>query len=141
MPDSSPARIVSIKVVGSSLPPCSAKLAARDRPASTSFAIFISIFFSGLSVVLSAMRWTVRAMGMPARRMMENWLHITVKALLLSLEPPISMFRRPGLSGSISLSFSTMLHVCLIWSTASSSSNPSTMPETFSPSLEMAVYL
>ena len=90
LPDSSPARTVSMKVTGNSLRPRSVKDVASDRPLSTSLATCSSMRLRGLSVILSAISSTVREMGMPARSMTENWLHISVKALSLSLLPPMS---------------------------------------------------
>ena len=83
--------MVSRNVTGNSFPPRSAKLTDSERPPSTSLATCSSMRLRVLSVILSAINSTVRLMGMPAFNMTANWLHISVKALSLSLFPPRSM--------------------------------------------------
>ena len=142
-PDSSPARMVSINVGGSLFSPRSVKLPESERPASTSRATPRRIFFSCRSAVFSPISCTALPIGTPARRMMANWLHISVSALASGRPVPISLLRSPPSSSrsTTGVSFKTISQVLRTRSAASNSLKPSTTPVTRCPSREIAEYL
>jgi hypothetical protein len=136
-PDSSPARMVSTKVAGSVLLRIS-KPEARLYPAATSAATLFKSSLSALLSACSATSSTVRTIGMPEARMIENCWQMSASSLPLILRFVGSPSSTPSFT---SLRLSTLAQFSRRRMTASSLSCASITPRISTPEWEIALYL
>jgi len=129
--------MVSVNVMGRYLQFFS-KLLAMPFPSETSSAAPMSIFFSFLSSVCSAIISIHLEMVTPDLRMIANCEHITESALGFILPPPTSMVRIPVFSLT-GVSLVIMGQVALIFCTAAYSSTAWITPLTSTPSAVTAL--
>ena len=143
VPAISPARTVSMNVIGSILSPCRSRAEATELPSSTSSAQSCRSFFSFLSAVWSATICITRPIIWPERSIMANCEHMTERAFSSIFFDPISRLRRFFESpDSLTCVISWITgHFCRIRCTALYSSGACMTPFISVPSGLSALYL